>query len=972
MGVRAVGLADQSACYLRRSFPEFLVRNRIDTVFANPSCQPYEAMAVSGAIDEVNRTARRGSPVALWVRNELASFTRPTIDYYPLDSWTQGYTTVSRLDREFLLKRFPDLKKSQVHSRFYAGVDLDKFDPDKVESGALRAELGIEGNSTLMVTIGRLSPEKGHSFLFRALPQVFSEFSSARLIVIGSGGLEKAIRGFLSEWEYGGRVTLLGFRRDLPQILQDCDILLHPSLDEGFSRVVMEAMAMAKPVVATDVGGTREAMRGPYAPFLIPPARPADLRDALLTLLRDEELRAKVGKEGRRIARRLFDSRRRARFVMRFSEREVSRLSLIAERKKPTSQSEDGPTVAFLLEYAHPILIDILISLAHCLRKKRTRLLVLALQPGTTGQKRRLDEARIDFFEYKGAHSPKKHPFVWLKQIVAQKGIHVLVGHRCTEHLRNMSFYMGKTSPRICLYALQAGDLTEEIDSSIEFVVSGSEIALAFAEARFGTALTPLSTESLELDDLVAYHRSLRRILFGRLQLDPERPTVTIALDSQGFEWTPVWIDVAEAMLDFESRPNLIFYSGPQSPQGAARAAHRIRSLHQDRVAMVDHSVRYHADIMGLADVVLAQAGSKASEFLLGSEFGSEAQLISVDASSSKSVTLGDDAAPLPPDKNDILKQVLQGLRSSSLEMNSLEADLHQQSQPRGSRIKQVAESWAPLLKSILSSSKMPGVNVPVFPGEIDIFLDSAIEGKYLRMPDRTFTALIHQLSSCLDTRVVNFRLEGTSVGLECAAERARYLASQVPWAELNLILDAGCLRSDNSGAEGVLTVWNSIAVIYPSASSLVSGLSSHSRSELEQLFFDVCRMLLNPRVRRKATLTVPRYVTPEAEVFLAFWKESGVRVRPRYWETVGSPPRLSPHGFIRACEYLVTRMFVYADGSIRPCDLPMSPDLKQRRVPPERLQAIWLGDSYSKLRSLHACGRRNELPACSACPAWL
>ena len=129
-------------------------------------------------------------------------------------------------------------------------------------NGDLRREvlerLGIPSSVEMVVSAGRLSPEKGHRFLVEAIGMLRGSGNNTHFVFCGDGPCQKELEKQSIELEISGICHFVGFRRDLKEIFQAMDLLVLPSLTEGLPNVVLEAFACAKPVVATDVGGVPE------------------------------------------------------------------------------------------------------------------------------------------------------------------------------------------------------------------------------------------------------------------------------------------------------------------------------------------------------------------------------------------------------------------------------------------------------------------------------------------------------------------------------------------------------------------------------------------------------------------------------------------------------------------------------------------------------------------------------------------
>src|SRR5262245_15693457 len=178
------------------------------------------------------------------------------------------------------------------------GIDLTRFTP-RAPSPALRAALGVPPASPLVVSIGRFVAEKGHRHLLEAAARIERTRPGAHWVLVGAGELEAPLRHQARGLGLASQVHFTGWREDIPDVLAVSDVFVLPSESEGFGRVVVEAMAMAHPVVATAVGGVPEIVRDGETGILVPPSDPAALADAVCSLLDDPARASRLGAAGR-------------------------------------------------------------------------------------------------------------------------------------------------------------------------------------------------------------------------------------------------------------------------------------------------------------------------------------------------------------------------------------------------------------------------------------------------------------------------------------------------------------------------------------------------------------------------------------------------------------------------------------------------------------------------------------------------
>lgn len=167
----------------------------------------------------------------------------------------------------------------------------------KVARERIRAECGISMDTNVIGTVGRLSPEKGHIYLFQALVQVLQHLPDTALLVVGEGPLYRKLNDMVLRMGLIKKVFFLGQRTDVGSILCTIDVFAQSSLFEGMPIAVMEAMAVGKPVVATEVNGTKELVKHDVTGWLVPPGDPEKLAHYLIHALDNTDKSYRIGEE---------------------------------------------------------------------------------------------------------------------------------------------------------------------------------------------------------------------------------------------------------------------------------------------------------------------------------------------------------------------------------------------------------------------------------------------------------------------------------------------------------------------------------------------------------------------------------------------------------------------------------------------------------------------------------------------------
>ncbi len=140
----------------------------------------------------------------------------------------------------------------------YGGCHPPLHDPTKSER--LRAEFDLSADNQLLVCVGNLLECKGHANLVAAMPKVLASNPGVRLVIAGEGEQRSRITQLIAKLQLERYVRLLGYRDDADQLLDAADVVVHPSLAEGLSLVLIQAQMLEKPIVATSVGGTKEVL----------------------------------------------------------------------------------------------------------------------------------------------------------------------------------------------------------------------------------------------------------------------------------------------------------------------------------------------------------------------------------------------------------------------------------------------------------------------------------------------------------------------------------------------------------------------------------------------------------------------------------------------------------------------------------------------------------------------------------------
>ncbi len=211
---------------------------------------------------------------------------------------------VSHEIKQSLMKNrgLPEEKIEVIHY----GVDLTKFAPQPPDP-EFRRSLGVGDGEIAIGIVARLEPVKGHTVFVEAYHELAKAHPNTRVLFVGDGSERERLQAQVKSLGLEDRVRFLGIRRDVTRILNALDIFVLPSVaGEGLPNVILEAMACAKSVVATIVGGTPEAVRDGENGLLAPPKDAHTLKEKLAILLNDPGKIRAMGQRSREIAEREF------------------------------------------------------------------------------------------------------------------------------------------------------------------------------------------------------------------------------------------------------------------------------------------------------------------------------------------------------------------------------------------------------------------------------------------------------------------------------------------------------------------------------------------------------------------------------------------------------------------------------------------------------------------------------------------
>lgn len=281
------GFKDKIKTYLQvgkyiLSLKDKLKANHIDVVYCND---------MRGLLTVGVAAKRCGIPVVIWDKLD-----KP---HGWLDKLQLPLVSKNIIISDSVLNKYPKLQQkifSRKIEKVMEGVFIEQF--TNVES--VRAEFETSDDDVVIAIVGSISERKGHDRLFSIFPQLVDVIPNLKLWVVGEAGNSKKEQQFFEKLPNKGHpnIKFVGFRNDIPQIMNSIDILAVPSRYEGMGMVIVEAMAASKPVVGANCGGIPEVINNDETGYIFNGNDLSDFNHKLLTLCKDKSIRIEMGNKG--------------------------------------------------------------------------------------------------------------------------------------------------------------------------------------------------------------------------------------------------------------------------------------------------------------------------------------------------------------------------------------------------------------------------------------------------------------------------------------------------------------------------------------------------------------------------------------------------------------------------------------------------------------------------------------------------
>lgn len=203
----------------------------------------------------------KGAPIMNW------------LVYYPIEKfmarWTDSIITINQEDYLLAKKKFKTRKNGNVFKVDGVGIDLNKYKTTDTEVKDFKSTIGINRDDFVVSIIGELNNNKNHMQLIKSVEKLKEKHKNLKCLIVGNGENEKTIREYIENKSLNESILLLGFRRDIPNILSITDVVVSMSKREGLPKNIMEAMAAGKAIIGTEIRGNKDLIKDHSNGYLV-------------------------------------------------------------------------------------------------------------------------------------------------------------------------------------------------------------------------------------------------------------------------------------------------------------------------------------------------------------------------------------------------------------------------------------------------------------------------------------------------------------------------------------------------------------------------------------------------------------------------------------------------------------------------------------------------------------------------------
>ncbi len=225
--------------------------------------------------------------------------------YYPIEKWLANYTdkliTITEEDYKIAYDKF----NTSVYHVHGVGANYEKYYSYGMEKvNKLKSKLGYSNDQFILLCTGELNKNKNQSTIIRAVAEVVNDISNIKLLLAGNGPMEQALKSLVNELNLNRVVDFLGYRTDLENYVNICDVVISASYREGLPLNIMEGMLCGKPIISSNNRGHRELVKSGINGYIVSPNDIKGFSEYIEKLYKDNDVSEALGTAGKNIVRK--------------------------------------------------------------------------------------------------------------------------------------------------------------------------------------------------------------------------------------------------------------------------------------------------------------------------------------------------------------------------------------------------------------------------------------------------------------------------------------------------------------------------------------------------------------------------------------------------------------------------------------------------------------------------------------------
>ena len=273
-----------------RQLTKIIKKNRIDIVHTHASLSGRIAAKLTGT----KIVYTRHTPSESLDKNRLKRAINKYINVFLCDK----IIAVSNfIEKQLIEAGLPSKKVIKI----FNGVSTLEYEPHSMPKKRV-------GKGLTLIQVARLEVEKGHKYVIEAMSLIKKEKYDVKLIIVGDGSKRVELQELANRLKIGDRVTFVGYMKNVKDIVEESDVVILPSIKEALAIALLEGMAAGKPCIASYVGGIPEVVENGVNGILVEPKNPEAIKEAVIKLYENPELRRSMGEQSIRIVKEKFDS----------------------------------------------------------------------------------------------------------------------------------------------------------------------------------------------------------------------------------------------------------------------------------------------------------------------------------------------------------------------------------------------------------------------------------------------------------------------------------------------------------------------------------------------------------------------------------------------------------------------------------------------------------------------------------------